>query len=87
VLLFDGDRKPEVDIGNDEFVTSDVDWSLQSEKDSRLSLRFWRNSSLSPLIDASHGSVFVTKNYSEISLLLPSGDSQIIQKRSNCIHF
>ena len=44
------------------------------KKDGRLALQIWRhsNESFLPLIDMSYGSVILTDEYSELSLMLPT---------------
>jgi hypothetical protein len=75
ILLYDDDDRPNVDLGENTNLT-DTDFSFRTSGDDRISLQLSRKGS-SPekrkLVDASYGSVFVTKKYSEISLLLPSG--------------
>ena len=45
------------------------------KKDGRLALQIWRksNESFLPLIDMSYGSVILSDDYSELSLMLPTG--------------
>ncbi len=73
--MYDDDDRPNIDLGENTNLT-DTEFSIRTNGDDRISLQLSRKAS-SPekrkLVDASYGSVFVTKKYSEISLLLPSG--------------
>ena len=74
VLLYDDEKdKPDVSLGNDNNITDVVIELSNIAGDKRLNLAMSRPSKHQKIFDASYGSIFLTHNYSEISLLLPTG--------------
>ena len=66
-LLYDTKHPPSVGLDSNNNDITDADISVVgSSNDNRLSLQLRRKGITKPLLDASYGSVYLTKSYSEI---------------------